>query len=43
MLSIQVSQKYSKDQILEMYLNDVPYGGANIGVEAASQSYFEKT
>ncbi len=42
MLSIQVSQKYSKDQILEMYLNDVPYGGANIGVEAASQSYFGK-
>lgn len=42
MLSIQVSQKYSKDQILEMYLNDVPYGGANIGVEAAAQSYFGK-
>lgn len=42
MLSIQVSQKYSKDQILEMYLNDVGYGGANIGVEAASQSYFGK-
>jgi len=42
MLSIQVNQKYSKDQILEMYLNDVPYGGANIGVEAASQSYFSK-
>lgn len=42
MLSIQVSQRYSKDQILEMYLNDVPYGGANIGVEAAAQSYFGK-
>jgi 1A family penicillin-binding protein len=42
MLSIQVSQRYSKDEILEMYLNDVPYGGANIGVEAASQSYFGK-
>ncbi|MDE2026600.1 MAG: transglycosylase domain-containing protein, partial [Patescibacteria group bacterium] len=29
-------------QILEMYLNDVPYGGANIGVEAAAESYFGK-
>ncbi len=42
MLAIQVNQRYSKDQILEMYLNDVPYGGANIGVEAAAQSYFGK-
>lgn len=42
MLSIQVDKKYNKDQILEMYLNDVPYGGANVGVEAASQAYFGK-
>ncbi|OGH37416.1 MAG: hypothetical protein A3B44_02095 [Candidatus Levybacteria bacterium RIFCSPLOWO2_01_FULL_38_21] len=42
MLAIQVDKKYSKDQILEMYLNDVSYGGANIGVEAASESYFGK-
>lgn len=42
-LAIQVDKKYTKDQILEMYLNDVPYGGANIGVEAASQSYFGKS
>lgn len=42
-LSIQVDQKYSKDQILEMYLNDVGYGGAAIGVEAASQLYFGKS
>ncbi len=42
MLSIQVDKKYTKDQILEMYLNDVPYGGANIGVEAAAESYFGK-
>jgi len=41
-LSVQVDKRYSKDQILEMYLNDVSYGGANIGVEAASQSYFGK-
>jgi penicillin-binding protein 1C len=42
MLSIQVDRKYSKDQILEMYLNDVPYGGTAIGVEAAAQLYFSK-
>ena len=33
---------YSKNQILEMYLNQVPYGGTAYGVEAASQMYFGK-
>ncbi|HUV42501.1 MAG TPA: PBP1A family penicillin-binding protein [Patescibacteria group bacterium] len=33
---------YSKDQILEMYLNQVPYGGTAYGIEAASQTYFNK-
>jgi penicillin-binding protein 1C len=33
---------YSKDQILEMYLNHVPYGGTAWGIEAASQTYFNK-
>jgi len=42
-LSIQVNQKYSKDEILEMYLNNIPYGGTAIGVEAASQMYFGKS
>lgn len=42
MLAVQVDKVYTKDQILEMYLNDVSYGGANIGVEAASESYFGK-
>jgi penicillin-binding protein 1C len=42
MLSIQVDRKYTKDQILEMYLNDVPYGGTAIGVQAAAQLYFGK-
>jgi len=41
-LAIQVDKRYSKDEILEMYLNDVPYGGTAIGVEAASGSYFGK-
>jgi len=33
---------YSKDKILEMYLNQVPYGGAAWGIEAAAQTYFNK-
>lgn len=33
---------YSKNQILEMYLNQSPYGGPAYGVEAASESYFGK-
>lgn len=41
-LAIQVNQKYSKDEILEMYLNNIPYGGTAVGVEAASQQYFGK-
>ncbi|OGG03916.1 hypothetical protein A2W14_05605 [Candidatus Gottesmanbacteria bacterium RBG_16_37_8] len=33
---------YSKDQILEMYLNQVPYGGTAWGIEAAAETYFNK-
>jgi len=41
-LSIQVDKRFTKDEILEMYLNAVPYGGTSMGVEAASSSYFGK-
>lgn len=41
-LAILVEKKYSKDQILEMYLNEVGYGGAAYGIEEASQKYFGK-
>lgn len=34
---------YSKDKILEMYLNQAPFGGTAWGVEAASQTYFGKS
>ena len=33
---------YSKNQILEMYLNQSPYGGTAYGIEAAAQNYFGK-
>lgn len=41
-LSIQIERKYSKDQILWMYLNQIPYGSNTYGIEAASQAYFKK-
>jgi 1A family penicillin-binding protein len=34
---------YTKDQILEMYFNQVPYGGTAWGIEAASETYFNKS
>lgn len=33
---------YSKEDILEMYLNYISYGGTTVGIEAASQGYFDK-
>ena len=41
-LAFKVSRKYSKDQILGMYLNEVYYGNQAYGVEAAAQTYFGK-
>ncbi len=42
-LAIQIERRYSKDQILQMYLNEAPYGGTAWGVEAASEMYFGKS
>lgn len=39
-LALKLEQTYSKDQILEAYLNTIPYGGVLYGIEAASESYF---
>ena len=41
-LSYKLENEFSKDQILQMYLNEIPYGSSAYGVEAASQFYFGK-
>lgn len=42
-LAFKLEQKYTKDQILEFYLNETPYGGPYYGVETASEVFFGKT
>ncbi|MEK7521397.1 MAG: PBP1A family penicillin-binding protein [Patescibacteria group bacterium] len=42
-LATQIERKYSKDEILTMYLNEAPYGGTCWGVECAAESYFGKS
>ena len=41
-LAIQIERKYTKDEILQMYLNEAPYGGTAVGVEAGAKMYFNK-
>ena len=43
LLTLQIEQRYSKDDILLLYLNEVPYGGTSYGVEAAAETYFGKS
>lgn len=42
LLAVAIEVRYSKEEILEMYLNHVPYGGTAYGIEQASQTYFAK-
>ena len=42
-LTIELERKYSKDQILEWYLNQIPFGPNIYGVEEAARSYFQKS
>jgi len=41
-LTLELERRYSKDQILEWYLNLIPFGSNLYGVEAASQGFFGK-
>src|SRR3989304_1577820 len=41
-LSVQIERRYTKDDILGMYLNEIPYGGTAWGVVAAAVQYFGK-
>ncbi len=41
-LAIVTEKKYTKDQILELYLNNISYGGVSWGIQSASQKYFGK-
>ena len=41
-LALQLSHRLSKDQILELYLNRIFFGSSAYGVEAASETYFDK-
>jgi penicillin-binding protein 1C len=41
-LAIEVEATYTKDQILEMYLNQVGYGGTAYGIAEAAEEYFGK-
>src|SRR3989338_1009209 len=43
LLAIWVERMYSKEQILEMYLNQVSYGGSAYGIEEAAKTYFGKS
>ncbi len=40
LLANEISRVYSKEDVLELYLNEIYYGNLSYGIEAASQTYF---
>ncbi|MHC1716888.1 MAG: transglycosylase domain-containing protein [Candidatus Dojkabacteria bacterium] len=42
LITMQVEQSFSKDEILQLYMNEIPLGGVNYGFQAAANSYFGK-
>ena len=41
-LALKLERQLSKNEILELYLNESPYGGNKYGIEEASQAFFDK-
>ncbi|MBI2009950.1 MAG: PBP1A family penicillin-binding protein [Candidatus Chisholmbacteria bacterium] len=41
-LAVQIERRFTKDEILQMYLNEAPYGGTAWGVGTAAEVYFKK-
>ncbi|HEY1293755.1 MAG TPA: PBP1A family penicillin-binding protein [Chloroflexota bacterium] len=41
-LAMELTRRYSKDQVLEMYMNQISYGNRAYGIEAAAETYFGK-
>ncbi len=41
-LAWRIERRFTKDEILQMYLNEVPYGGTSYGIQSAARSYFGK-
>lgn len=42
LITMQVEQTFTKDEILQMYMNEIPLGGVNYGFQAAANAYFDK-
>jgi len=42
-LAIRLEQVMNKDSVLELYLNEIPYGGSLYGIEEASNTFFDKS
>jgi membrane peptidoglycan carboxypeptidase len=41
-LAVKIERRFTKDEILTMYLNQIPYGGTAYGVEKAAEVFFDK-
>lgn len=42
LITMQIEQTFTKDEILQMYMNEIPLGGVNYGFQAAAKAYFGK-